>query len=241
MTDFTNQVAVLTGASGGIGKAIASGLAAKGATLCLVGRNSDKLDTLSVSRQLGSTPVQRYRIDLSLDDDIQKLRKCIENDFGHLDILIHCAGAISFGPVESSRISDFDWQYRINVRAPYLLTQTLLPLLKTQKGQIAFINSSVGLISKKDLSQYAATKHALKAFTDSLREEVNEMGIRVLSVYPGRTATPMQEKIFGWEGKDYPPDRLLQPQDVAAVVIHSLSLPRTAEVTDISIRPMGKV
>ena len=231
----------MTGASGGIGKAIASGLAAKGATLCLVGRNSEKLDTLSVSRQLGSTPVQRYRIDLSLDDDIQKLRKCIENDFGHLDILIHCAGAISFGPVESSRISDFDWQYRINVRAPYLLTQTLLPLLKTQKGQIAFINSSVGLISKKDLSQYAATKHALKAFTDSLREEVNEMGIRVLSVYPGRTATPMQEKIFGWEGKDYPPDRLLQPQDVAAVVIHSLSLPRTAEVTDISIRPMGKV
>ena len=241
MTDFTNQVAVLTGASGGIGKAIASGLAAKGATLCLVGRNSEKLDTLSASVQKSSTRVQRYRVDLSVDDDIQKLRKCIESDFGHLDILIHCAGAISFGPVESARISDFDWQYRINVRAPYLLTQALLPLLKTQKGQIAFINSSVGLISKKDLSQYAATKHALKAFTDSLREEVNEMGIRVLSVYPGRTATPMQEKIFGWEEKDYPPDRLLQPQDVAAVVIHSLSLPRTAEVTDINIRPMAKV
>jgi len=241
MTDFTNQVAVLTGASSGIGKAIASGLAAKGAALCLVGRNLDELDHLSASVQKRSTRVQRYVVDLSLDGDIEKLRKCIENDFGHLDILIHCAGAISLGPVESARINDFDWQYRINVRAPYLLTQALLPLLKTQKGQIVFINSSVGLISKENLSQYAATKHALKAFTDSLREEVNEMGIRVLSVYPGRTATPMQEKIFGWEGKDYPPDRLLQPQDVAAVVTHSLSLPRTAEVTDISIRPMGKV
>ena len=241
MTDFTNQVAVLTGASSGIGKAIASGLAAKGATLCLVGRDFDELEHLSASIQKSSTRFQPCVVDLGLDDDIKKLRKCIENDFGHLDILIHCAGAISLGPVESARISDFDLQYRINVRAPYLLTQALLPLLKTRKGQIAFINSSVGLISKKDLSQYAATKHALKAFTDSLREEVNEMGIRVLSVYPGRTATQMQEMIFGWEGKDYPPDRLLQPQDVAAVVIHSLSLPRTAEVTDINIRPMAKV
>jgi short-subunit dehydrogenase len=116
-----------------------------------------------------------------------------------------------------------------------------LPLLKMQKGQIVFINSSVGLVSKANLSQYAATKHALRAFADSLREEVNEMGIRVLSVFPGRTATPMQEMIFNWEGKDYPPTRLLQPQDVAAVVIHALSLPRTAEVTDISIRPMAKV
>jgi short-subunit dehydrogenase len=241
MTDFTNQVAVLTGASSGIGRAIASGLAAEGADLCLVGRDLDELDTLSESIQIRSTRVQRYRVDLSLDDDIEKLRKHIENDFGCLHILIHSAGAISLGPVESSRISDLDWQYRINVRAPYLLTQALLPMLKTQKGQIVFVNSSVGLISKKNLSQYAATKHALKAFTDSLREEVNEMGIRVLSVYPGRTATPMQEMIFGWEGKDYPPDRLLQPQDVAAVVIHALSLPRTAEVTDISIRPMAKI
>ena len=102
MTDFMNQVAVVTGASSGIGKAIALDLADKGAALCLVGRDSDKLNTLSASRQLGSTPVQHYRVDLSLDDDIQKLRKCIENDFGHLDILIYCAGAISFGPVESS-------------------------------------------------------------------------------------------------------------------------------------------
>ena len=240
MIDFANQVAVVTGVSSGIGTAIALDLAAKGATLCLVGRNSDELESLSASRQMGSDRVQHYRVDLSLDDDIQKLRKCIEKDFGSLHILIHSAGAICLGAVESARISDFDWQYRVNVRAPYLLTQALLPLIETQKGQIVFINSSVGLVSKKNLSQYAATKHALKALADSLREEVNHMGIRVLSIFPGRTATPMQEMIFGWEGKDYPPDRLLQPQDVASVVIHALSLPRTAEVTDISIRPMAK-
>ena len=197
MTDFMNQVAVVTGASSGIGKAIASDLAAKGAAVCLVGRDLDALDHLSASIQIRSTRVQHYRVDLSLDEEIEKLRKSIETDFGCVHILIHSAGAISLGSVESSRVSDFDWQYRINVRAPYLLTRALLPMLKMQKGQIVFVNSSVGLISKKNLSHYASTKHALKAFADSLREEVNEMGIRVLSVYPGRTATPMQKKIFG--------------------------------------------
>ena len=162
-------------------------------------------------------------------------------DFEKIDMLIHSAGVISIGKLEISSVADFDRQYKTNVRAPCLLTQVLLPLLKMQKGQIVFINSSAGLFSKANLSQYAATKHALRAFADSLRDEVNEMGIRVLSVFPGRTATPMQEMIFSQEGRDYPANRLLQPQDVAAVVIHALSLPRTAEVTDISIRPMAKV
>lgn len=231
----------MTGASSGIGKAIATGLTAKGASLGLVGRNVDELENLAVSLKTGSSRVQLYQVDLSLDDDIEKLRKHIENDFGRLDILVHSAGVLSIAPLESARISDFDWQYRINIRAPSLLTQTVLPLLKTQKGQIVFINSSVGLVSKKNVSQYAATKHALKALADSLRDEVNPLGIRVLSIFPGRTATPMQKMIFGWEGKDYPVDRLLQPHDVASIIIHALSLPRTAEVTNISIRPMAKV
>lgn len=241
MTNFTNQVAVVTGASSGIGKTIASGLAEKGASVGLVGRNVGELENLADSLRTYSQRVQLYKVDLNLDNDIEKLREHIENDFGRLDILVHSAGVLSIAPLESSRISDFDWQYRINVRAPGLLTQKVLPLLKTQKGQIVFINSSVGLVSKKNNSQYAATKHALKALADSLRDEVNPLGIRVLSIFPGRTATPMQEMIFKWEGKDYPADRLLQPQDVASIMIHALSLPRTAEVTDISIRPMKKV
>jgi NAD(P)-dependent dehydrogenase (short-subunit alcohol dehydrogenase family) len=133
-----------------------------------------------------------------------------------------------------------DWQYRTNVHAPYLLTQALLPLLRRQQGQVVFINSSVGLIARGQVGPYAATKHALKAIADSFREEVNAEGLRVLSVYLGRTASPMQAKIHAMEGKAYHPEYLLQPSDVAAVVLNALCLPRTAEVTDISIRPMRK-
>jgi NADP-dependent 3-hydroxy acid dehydrogenase YdfG len=112
--------------------------------------------------------------------------------------------------------------------------------LKLQRGQVVFINSSSALTAKPSSAQYDATKHALKAVADSLRGEVNQLGIRVLSVYLGRTATEMQERIHILEGRPYRPDLLLQPEDVASVVINALSLPDTAEVTDIHIRPMIK-
>jgi NADP-dependent 3-hydroxy acid dehydrogenase YdfG len=113
-------------------------------------------------------------------------------------------------------------------------------MLIPRQGQIVFINSSAGLTAKAGAGQYAATKFALKAIADSLRAEVNALGLRVLSVYPGRTASPMQAAIYKMEGKAYNPERLLQPEDVAACVINALSLPRTAEVTDIQVRPLVK-
>ena len=123
---------------------------------------------------------------------------------------------------------------------PYALTQALLPMLKAQRGQVVFINSSSGIGAKPMTAQYDSTKHALKAIADSLRGEVNAHGVRVLSVYLGRTASEMQERIHQHEGKPYRPELLLQPADVASVIMNALNLPRTAEVTDIHIRPMMK-
>jgi NADP-dependent 3-hydroxy acid dehydrogenase YdfG len=157
-----------------------------------------------------------------------------------VDVLIHSAGTIAQGPLHSAAISDFDAQYRANVRAPYLLTQTFLSMLKVRPGQVVFINSTVGLRARADVGQFAATQHALKAIADSLRDEVNGDGVRVLSVFPGRTATPRQEKLFRLEGRPYRPEILLQPEDVATVVINALTMPRTAEITEISLRPLVK-
>ena len=119
-------------------------------------------------------------------------------------------------------------------------TQYLLPLLKSKHAQVVFINSSATFNVTPGLSQYAATKHALKAVADSFRHEVNADGIRVLSVYPGRTASPMQESLFRKEGREYNPEVLVQPRDIAWIVIETLRLPRSAEVTDVHLRPMKK-
>jgi len=142
--------------------------------------------------------------------------------------------------VESAELADFDSQYRCNARAPYRLTQLLLPMLKQSAGQVVFINSTAGLLARANAVAYAAAKHALKAVADGLREEVNANGIRVTTVFLGRTATPMQEKIFRAEARAYRGELLLQPEQVAEMVVHILCLPRTAEVTDITIRPALK-
>jgi NADP-dependent 3-hydroxy acid dehydrogenase YdfG len=112
--------------------------------------------------------------------------------------------------------------------------------LKKGTGQVVFINSSAGLRSAAGNGQFSATQHAFRSIADSLRDEVNADGIRVLSVYPGRTATPRMEKYYQKESRDYRPELLMQPEDIAEMVTHSLRLPRTAEVTDMSIRPMQK-
>ena len=101
-----------------------------------------------------------------------------------------------------------------------------------------FVSSSAGLTPRAGVSAYAASKAALTALATALREEVNRDGVRVLTVYPGRTAGKMQEQVKAFEGKPYEPERLVQPEDVAQATIAALELPRTAELTDLHLRPM---
>lgn len=238
--DLTDNVALVTGASSGIGKAIALGLATQGTKLCLVGRNSKNLEAIAEEIGLPSAQVFTQKADLGLDEDITLLADRMRKQFERLDILIHCAGVISLGLIDDAAVQAFDRQFTINVRAPYLLTQALLPMLRSSQGQIVFINSTVGLKSRAGVSQYASTKHALKALADSLREEVNSDGLRVLSLFLGRTATPMQSSVHSMENRPYNPENLLQPEDIAALVIMALRLPRTAEVTEIKVRTARK-
>ena len=240
MTAFADQIAVVTGASSGIGRAIALGLAAQGAILCLVGRKLQTLEVVAEKARTTGYRVLSYRTDLTVDKDIQDLAANLRRDVGAVDVLVHSAGVISLGRLETEPADKLDWQYRSNVRAPYVLTQTLLPMLKSRRGQIVFINSLAGLGASAIAGQYGATKHALKAIADSLREEVDAEGLRVLSVFLGKVATPMQVDVLKIEGRAYHPERLIQPEDVASVVINTLSLPRTAEVTDITIVPLMK-
>jgi NADP-dependent 3-hydroxy acid dehydrogenase YdfG len=241
VTLFKDKIALITGAGSGIGMAVALALGKEGAKLCLVGRNMEKLEVVATTVQENGSEAKYYRADLTVDTDIRKLADELSRGFKGLDILIHSAGFISLGVMESAAIKDLDQHYYVNVRAPYMLTQLLLPMLIANQGQIVFINSTVAMMTARaKQSQYAATKHALKAIADSLRDEVNADGIRVLSVYPGRTATPMQSAVHEMEGRMYHPERLMQPDDVAGVIINALTLSRSAELTDIMIRPLVK-
>jgi NAD(P)-dependent dehydrogenase (short-subunit alcohol dehydrogenase family) len=240
MAAFKDQVALVTGASKSIGRAIALGLAAEDATVCLVGRDLAALDAVAESAERGRPRPVAHRADVTSDDDIRGLAERLHHEFGRLDLLVYGHGNYLRGPVASVPAADLDLLYRVNVRSIYVLTQFLLPLVKASRGQIVFVNSSVVETAKPELSQYAATKRALRALADSLRQEVNPEGVRVLAVYPGRTATPRQSGIHALEGKPYHPEWLIQPEDVAFMVISALKVARTTEVTDIHLRPMIK-
>jgi NADP-dependent 3-hydroxy acid dehydrogenase YdfG len=234
------KIAVVTGGSSGIGKAVVLALASEEAHVCIVGRNIERLDEVTRLARASSPASQAFSADLTRDSDIDALAASLERTHERVDILVLCGGEIHHGEHGAANVADLDAQYQANVRGPYLLTQKLLKLLRIDSGQIVFINSSSGLRAKGHSGQFAATQHAMKAIADSLREEVNADGIRVLSVFPGRTATPRTEKLFHEERKAYRPELLMQPQDVASIVVHSLKIPRTAEVTDINIRPLFK-
>ncbi len=237
--DLSGKCAVLTGASGGIGEAFAVALAERGVHLLLAGRSSQWLEEVASKARAHGTEVQTLASDLSEEGSVEVLAHQALATFEGVDLLIHCIGLFIGGTMAESSMDDFDRQFRVNVRSPYQLTQALLPSIEERQGQIVFINSSAGqLQGRKGFGVYGATKHALRTLADSLRDEVNERGVRVLTVFPGRTASRMQAEVHRYEKRPYDPGRYMQPDDVAQAMIAALTLPRTAEVTDLQMRPL---
>ncbi|MCC6208465.1 MAG: SDR family NAD(P)-dependent oxidoreductase [Gammaproteobacteria bacterium] len=243
MSALSGKIAVITGATGGIGRSIALALAQEGVNLLLLGRErsrSEELFRLVATRYPGLI-TDFLAVDLADVAATRRVCQTILRDHTGIDLLIHCAGHIVPGDYASARLEDFDAQYFINVRAPFLLTRELLPAIRDRKGQVVFVNSSAAQQkAKAGMAAYAASKYALTALADSLRDEVNRDGVRVISIYPGRTATTMQEQIHKMEGKPYRPTVLLQTEDVAESVLNALKASPSAEITDISIRPFQK-
>ena len=236
--DFEGLTALVTGAGGDIGAAIAEALHRQGAVVGLVGRRVRTLR--GVASRIGVPAGQLFTTDLTSDGDVRATARTFLSRFGRLDILVHSNGIHLTAPLAEAKIADFDRLWAANVRSPFLLTQTFLDALRESAGQIVFVNSSIVNAARPGVGLFASTQHALRGLADALRTELNPAGIRVLTVYPGRTATTRQERIFKAEQRPYEPDRLLQPREIASVVTQALALPRTAEVTEVHIRPLLK-
>ena len=234
------NLAVVTGAGSGIGRAIALELAGWGVSCCLVGRTLSKLEDIAgLAQELGVECIP-VAVDLRDSQSSSTLRTKIQSLGRQVELLVHSAAIIRVSRFEDSTVEEFSDLLAANLLAPFALTRELLPDIRATRGQIAFVNSSVVNYPSATTAQYGASKHALKGLADGLRQEVNASGVRVISVYPGRTATPLQESLYEVEGRVYVPEDLLQAADVAEILVRALALPRTAEVTDIMIRPALK-
>lgn len=226
--------ALVTGAGSGIGRAIALALADEGMSLALVGRTPSALE--DTARSAGRPGVPEARVvaaDLATEDGVRAASAAAPMP---LRALVHSAGLFHHGPAADTDAAGWDALCAVNLRAPMRLTAACLDALRGG-GQVVFINSTAGLRAGAGNGAYAASKHALRAAADALRQEVNADGIRVLSVFPGRTDTPMQQGVLRAEGRTARPGTLLHPRDVAAMVVAALRLPAHAEVPELTIRP----
>jgi NADP-dependent 3-hydroxy acid dehydrogenase YdfG len=216
--------ALITGASGGIGAAIATALAPTH-TLLLAGRPSARLD--GVAERLGATT---FPLDLTDTDSIESSCEVIDE----LDVLVHNAGVSVPGHVDESHVDEWRATFAVNVFGVVALTLTLLPALRQAGGRVVFINSGSGRTVSPGMASYSASKFALRAFADSLRQD--EPSLLVTSVYPGRVDTEMQRELVAYEGGDYDPAKFLRPETVAEVVAQVVATPRDGHVHEVVIR-----
>jgi NAD(P)-dependent dehydrogenase (short-subunit alcohol dehydrogenase family) len=229
--------ALVTGASSGVGRAIALALGQCCEEVLLVGRDGARLAEVAASVVAAGARSEPFVIDFRDRNAPSELGRSISASRTALGVLVHSAGVFVSGAVGATPEEDLDLALDINLRAPYLLTRALLPVLSAGQGDVVFINSSAVGQRKAGLGAYGASKHGLVGVADSLRQELNPSGVRVLSVFLGATATPMQEHIYAQSGRSYQPEALLSPADVARIVCDVIRLPRGAEVTDLHVRP----
>ncbi|MBV9091740.1 MAG: SDR family oxidoreductase [Mycobacteriaceae bacterium] len=224
--------ALVTGASGGLGAAIATALAATH-TLLLGGRPSPRLD--EVADRLGATT---WPLDLADTDSLAASTEVIDQ----LDVLVHNAGVAFPDHLADSTLDDWRNTFEVNVIGAVALTQALLPALRRAEGQVIFINSGAGLNVLPGMASYSASKFALRAFADSLRAE--EPTLRVTSVHPGRIGTRMQRRLREFEGGEYDESAYLRPETVADTVAKVITTPADGAVHQViirqrSVRPRG--
>ncbi|HEY3528076.1 MAG TPA: SDR family oxidoreductase [Nocardioides sp.] len=221
---------LITGAGSGIGGAVAEVLHGRGDDLVLLARNDERAAALT-ERFPGSRTVV---VDLADPDAVDRIAGLPDR----LDSLLHVAGVVELAPVAELRAEHLREQLDVNLVAPALLTRTCLPALRAGRGIVVFVNSAAGLSAGASWAAYAASKFGLRALADSLRSEEMENGVRVTTLFPSRTATPMQEKVHEQEGRTYDSSRWISPETVAATMLHVLDLPRDATIPEVTVRPL---
>lgn len=221
---------VITGAGSGIGQAVADRLHARGDALHLLARNAES----------GERIAERFpgaRVFIADLADPASLAGAVDGlEPAELDGLLHVAGALRLGAVADLGVESWRASLAVNLASPAELTRLLLPRLRHPGGHVLFVNSTSGLKTQKEWAAYSASKYGLRALADALREEEGHTGLRVTTVYPGRTSTPMQESVHRHEARDYEPERWISPETVAATVVAALDLPADAELSDITVR-----
>jgi NADP-dependent 3-hydroxy acid dehydrogenase YdfG len=240
---LSGKVAVVTGASSGIGEATAFALAGEGAKVAIVARRAHRLDSLEKRIAEAGGEALKVVADVSTAENAETSIKAALAKWGHVDILINNAGIMLLGPVTGADAADFKRMFDINVMGLMYCTHAALPGMKERKsGHIVNISSVSGRQVSARSAVYSATKFAVGAFSDGLRQEVHKDNIRVTIIEPGAVATELTDHITHSATKDAVKSWVdnmtpLTSEDIAAAIVYAVTQGEHVNVNEILIRP----
>ncbi|HMS11782.1 MAG TPA: SDR family NAD(P)-dependent oxidoreductase [Microthrixaceae bacterium] len=214
---LAGKFAVVTGATFGVGRAVAHALAATDARVCVVGHDVDALRRTVAEAPGGTTLFLRG--DLADSAQIDSIADFVDRIDRPIDILVHAAGTPRGDSLTTATVAQLDDQYATHVRGPFLLSQRLLPSLRAARGHVVFVNTSAALRSSADGALYSMTRAGMRMLADGIRDDARADGVRVTSIYP-----------------DLDNGSELAADDIAANVLHALRMPPGVEITDIQLR-----
>jgi NAD(P)-dependent dehydrogenase (short-subunit alcohol dehydrogenase family) len=238
---MAERAALVTGASGGIGSALAGALAAEGFDLTLSGRDAGRLEKLATDLAGPSEVSTRVRrADLTVDADVAALVSAHQQAFGRLDVLVHCAGGGILARLDAIEVRHVDLQLDLNLRAAILLFRACLPLLRaaaadTGRAQVVHVSSVAGKRGQPGLHVYSAAKFGLVGFSEACNRDHGAEGIRSTVFCPGLVDTPLAA------GFDVPREEMVRPEDLAEALRFLLRLSDTCLVPELSfLAPDGR-
>jgi NADP-dependent 3-hydroxy acid dehydrogenase YdfG len=246
--DLDQTVALVTGASSGIGQAAARALAERGATVALVARRADRLE------ELGSEIADAGGTALPIEADVsdrEQATKAVERavgELGRLDVLVNNAGVMLLGPVVDAPVEEWEQMVQINLLGLLYTAHAALPhLLKAAEGDprrvadLVNISSVAGRMARKGSGVYNATKHGVGAFSESLRQEVTGRHLRISLVEPGAVATELQShnrpEVRDEIEKRFEDMDILQAEDIADAIAYVVTRPRHVAINEVLVRP----
>ncbi len=242
-TEFHNKVALITGASSGIGRASAIAFAQHGAKIMVVARNERALQELVAT--IGRDPADVRLVVADLTEETQ-IKRCVDATiakFGGIDILVNCAGIIASGTIENTKVVDWDYMMNVNLRSVFLMMQQALPALIERKGNIINVSSVTGLRAFPNVLAYCVSKAGVDQLTRCAALELASRGVRVNAVNPGVTLTNLHrnsgmneqtyQAFIEHSKSTHPLGRVGMPEEVAELILF-LASPRAAWITGVT-------
>ncbi|MEB8102701.1 SDR family oxidoreductase [Staphylococcus xylosus] len=234
MSELKNKVAIVTGASSGIGASIAETLSQHGVKVVLTGRNETRLsDVAKQLRENSQSEIDTHIVDVTQKDEVAKLVKETENKFGRVDILVNSAGLMLSSAITDGDVEAWENMIDVNVKGTLYGINAVLPIFLNQTtGHIINIASISGFEVTKQSTLYSASKAALHTITQGLEKELAKTGVRVTSISPGMVDTPLSGNT------DWGSRKKLDPQDIAEAVVYALQQPSHVNINEVTVRPV---